>query len=194
GIKADILLKVGNKSQLALTGSFVSPNGFYLIDAAVPDDLKLVHYWYESFGKKLLTSEDFKYLFSFTSSIYKFPDENTGNTIHLLGELSLQSHTGITWMHHSALTSSVWISYSPYDPSQSWFKEVIAEYDDKTFDLKRTIALNEYVATYNGTKDYYHTSARYFFSTKAGNKLFLIKNIDVASPPADTWHIEIIDV
>lgn len=194
GIKADILLKVGNKSQLALTGSFVSPNGFYLIDAAVPDDLKLVHYWHESFGKKLLTSEDFKYLFSFTSSIYKFPDENTGNTIHLLGELSLQSHTGITWMHHSALTSSVWISYSPYDPSQSWFKEVIAEYDDKTFDLKRTIALNEYVATYNGTKDYYHTSARYFFSTKAGNKLFLIKNIDVASPPADTWHIEIIDV
>lgn len=192
--KGNVLLKVKNKQQLALTRSSTSPNGFFLIDASIPDELKLIKYWHESFGKKFLTSEDFEYLFSFSSAIYKFPDENTGNTIYMLGEFNFGPYSGVTWMHHSPITSSIWISYTPYDSNSGSSSENLFEYNDKTFAFKRKIALNEYVTTYNERKDYYKTTANYFFATKEGNKLFLIKNINAHYPSDNAWHIEIIDV
>lgn len=194
--EADVLLKVKNKPQLAFSRTFSFPNGFYLIDASVPDDLKFLRYWHDSYGNKLLTSENFEYLFSYSTYIYKFPDENTGDGIYKLGELELKklSTNFFNWMHHSSVKSAIWTSYQEYDYSRYRNKGMISEYDDKTFSLKRSFELNDYVATYKGVKDYYNTSANYIFATKDGNKLLLIKTIYVDYTQADAWHLEIIDV
>lgn len=194
--EADVLLKVKNKPQLAFSRTFTSPNGFYLIDASVPDDLKFLRYWHDSYGNKILTSENFEYLFSFSTSIYKFPDESTGEGIYKLGDLELNSFMNnyFSWMHHSSIKSSIWTSSQENENGLSLDKGMIYEYDDKTFDLKRSFRLNDYVATHNGIKDYYNTSANYIFSTKDGNKLFLIKTIYVNYTLGNAWHLEIIDV
>lgn len=194
-ITGNIVTKIKNKPHLLLSSFGIASYGLALIDTSTPDDLVYVNYWHNSFESKILVSEDNKYMFAGMSYVYGLPNENSGSTLYVLGMLQdkdKKDFIRFDWIHHSLASHSIWGAYKYYDNETYRYKGRLIEFADNTFDEKRKIELNEYVATINGKKDYYGTIAPYFFATANGNDLLLVKNI--VEDNANAWHIEIIDV
>ena len=193
-IEGEKLVKIKNKPFLASTIKSQSPNGLYLLDISDPENMKRKKYWHESFGGMLLTSEDQKQLYSFRSSVYQFPDENSEN-IYSTGEMKtkFQSYINFDWIHHASSTATIWGSYVFYDQENYKYVNAVTGFNDHTLQEGKTYLLNDYVTTINGKKDYYSTKASFFFAIKNGNELVLIKNVN-NTYDFNAWHIETIDV
>lgn len=195
-VEADMILKVKNKPQLLLSRLRFSPNGLYLIDISKPTNPQFINYWHDGFGDKIFTSTNQDKVYSkHNGHVYRFPNETATNQIYDLGKLipfegnSYEYYFYYTWFDHNPTTSKIWGTYD----SQLWLdKNIVSEFDDQTFDRLRTIPLNDYAATINGVKDYYKTIAHFVFSSKNGERLLLVKNIDEYE--TNNWHLEIIDV
>lgn len=191
-VEANMLMKVNGKSQLLMSRKGYSPNGIYLIDFSDPENLSFVNYWHLSFGEKFFTSSNKKYVYSKSNGhIYSIPDA-TNSSINDLGKFvpdgtGYDDYYHYKWFDHTSGTSSVWASYNYY----SNFENIVIEFDDKTFERRRIIKLNDYVTTIHGKKDYYKTLAPFLFSNNEGDRLILIKNVDDYN--ANFWHLEIVD-
>ncbi|MDO5523502.1 MAG: hypothetical protein Q4G48_05590 [Bacteroidia bacterium] len=192
----DMILKVKDKPQLLLSRSTYSPNGLYLVDIVEPTNPKLINYWHSGFGKRFFTSTGQDKVYSEENGhVYRFPSEAETERIYDLGKLvpfgsdAYEYYFNYTWFDHNPEVSKIWAAYS----SMPWLnKNIVSEFNDQTFDRLREIPLNPYVATINGIKDYYNTIAHYVFSSKNGERLILIKNIDQYE--TKNWHIEVLDV
>ena len=58
----------------------------------------------------------------------------------------------------------------------------------------RTITLNDYVFSVGGKADYYKTMAHYLFTTRSGERLLLVKNVDSNDLTTDAWHLETVNI
>lgn len=193
-VESDMILKIKNKSQLLVSRSDYSPNGLYLLDIENPAKPQFIKYWHYGFGNRFFTSTNQDKLYSTADGhIYNIPNETTGQ-IHDLGKLipfqdATEYYLYYSWFDHNSTTSRIWASYG----SMPWLnKNIVSEFNDQNFDRIREIPLNDYAATINGIKDYYKTIAHYVFSSRNGEQLILVKNIDQYE--TKNWHIEILDV
>lgn len=188
------LFKVKNSSHVFAARETVSPGGVTIIDIS-SNEPNVVKYWHADEGKRLWFSEDQRYMFTQRCSVYLRPTEETQNNLPPLGTLFPQGNETYeyyrcNWIDHCANSKSIWVSYNKINPDID--NNILVEFDDMTYTRKVVMNLNDYQATINGTNNYYPTDAHYIFANKNGDKIVLIKNIDVY-PPANAWHLEILD-
>lgn len=193
-IDGDVMLKLKGKPYILLSKKGYSPNGITLANISDKTKMQFVENWHSGFGDRYWTTEDQVYVFSQMGIVYRLPNENTGTDIYKIGQLipydsSYENFYDFKWFDHSTATSKIWASYDLRDWSK---KNIIISFDDKTYERKQQIEMNDYVATVNGKKDYYMTLARYIFSSGSGNEVVVVKNVTESN--VNAWHLEIIDV
>lgn len=193
-IAANELLKYNGKPLICLSNNDIGGFRLYLVDCSTPDELKYVNHWIVGIDKRTSLSEDQKYLFSTTSTVYRAPDENSDD--HLYETAYLFSNDGLyinfEWIHHAQSNASIWGSYKYYNQSEYSYRGRILQFDDQTFDLKNSFESNKYAMTINGKKDYYDTVAHFVFTKNDGKQLILIKNVTETN--INAWHLEFIDL
>lgn len=189
------LFKVKNSSQVLAARKTISPNGVILIEIS-SNEPNIVKYWHIGEGDRFWFSEDQKYMYTKNGKVFLRPTEQTQGNLSSLGVLITYGNDNYdffpcNWIDHCANSKSIWASYNKRYSTAN--KNMVAEFDDMTYTRKTFMYLNDYQTTINGVEDNYPTNAFYIFANKNGDKITLIKNIDI-EPTVNVWHLEIIDV
>lgn len=195
--EGDVLLKMKGKPMLLLSRKENSANGIYLVDISHPDGAKAVKYWYSGYGTWYWTTEDQRLLFStHDGKVYHTPNETTGEQIRESGKFipfdsEIENFYYFSSFDHNAERKTIWGAYR----SIHWMdRNIVTEFDDQYYNRLRTITLNDYVFSVGGKADYYKTMAHYLFTTRSGERLLLVKNIDSNDLTTDAWHLETVNI
>lgn len=196
-MEGNVLLKLKGKPMLLLSRSDISPNGVYLVDIADPEEVKLLRYWHTGFGPRYWTSEDQQMLFSTNDGkVYHTPDATTGEQIREAGRFipfdsGVENFYYFSSFDHNAEKKVIWGAYQ----SMYWLpRNIVVQFDDQYYKRLRTLHLNDYVFTVGGKADYYKTMAHYLFTSRSGDQLLLVKNIDSNALEANAWHLELVNI
>lgn len=180
------LLKIKDKPLLVATTRSVSPNGIVLLDLSHPDGEQ--KYWHQSFGEKLWSTEDGNYLVGNYGHVFKTPSltSSTVNNIPDLGTLGGQGYNNCRWIEHNANTNLFYVVTNDYSGNNE-----IKIYDATDYYIKSKIDFyNTYYTTINGVTDHYLVKPFYLFSNKAGDQLYILRN--VVESESIAWSLEIL--
>ena len=196
-MEGNVLLKLKGKPMLLLSRSDISPNGVYLVDIADPAEVKLLQYWHTGLGPRYWTSEDQQMLFSTNDGkVYHTPDATTGEQIREAGKFipfdsGVENFYYFSSFDHNAEKGVIWGAYQ----SIPWLpRNIVVQFNDQYYNRLRTLNLNDYVFSVDGKADYYKTMAHYLFTSRSGDRLLLVKNIDSNAPGTNAWHLELVNI
>lgn len=196
-MEGNVLLKLKGKPMLLLSRSDISPNGVYLVDIADPAEVKLLQYWHTGLGPRYWTSEDQQMLFSTNDGkVYHTPDATTGEQIREAGKFipfdsGVENFYYFSSFDHNAEKGVIWGAYQ----SIPWLpRNIVVQFNDQYYNRLRTLNLNDYVFSVDGKADYYKTMAHYLFTSRSGDQLLLVKNIDSNAPGTNAWHLELVNI
>lgn len=194
------LIKVMNKPYIIGSRENVSPNGVILLDLSKLDDNNnyTEYYWHQSLGKKIFQTENGNYLIGSYGSIVKTPTINTSTWDDLpeIGKFNEKSSYSneYLWIDHNAKTNTFYAinqTNSYYNPTNT----AIKQFNGSSYYWIKDIPFEkDYYTSINNVSAFYEVTPYYIFSSKAGDILYVIRNISDSQRSIESWSLETISI